>query len=226
MDKKAILLLLHKLVVWVSLKRLVLLFLCVFVGIVSLTMFEQRSVILEAWNNRDASTAPRRQVIEFSGALEKQLQGAVHGSASIIGITVQAVNLKVNEKQVVFSYFDEPGLTQLFDSILKAQGPVNSMFDHDQSNNLQMVSVINGEFTCVKIEETQIFRSHSDVARSAKTLCRMSIPPFYGGFSGFVTLWLREPPSAELISQTRLEIVRLSSEVYRELVLSKRVNQN
>lgn len=226
MDKKGILLLLQKLVVWVSFKRLILLFLVSVAGITSLTLFEERDVLIELWNSRDVATVPRQPDVRFSDGLQRQLTEAVTESSTVVGVTVHTVNLKINEKRLVFHYFEEPGLTQLFDNLIKSTGTSGSMFDSDQQNNLQMVSVVNGEFTCAKIESTQIYRTTSDVAQHAKTLCRISTPPFYGSFSGYVTFWIKQPPTEALSTQTRISIVRLSSEIYRELVMTRRLSQN
>ena len=222
LNKGSALLLIKKAIVWLTFRRLFVSFATSLAIITSYTMYENRVTLTDVLGD-DNAAPPREKQVVLGPRLVAYLDEVVN-SPKIAGAMVYMTNIKVNEKRVLYSHFDIPAATQVWDETKKLRGDHTLVFDpSDQSNNVQMVAVVNGEFVCSKYNETEYFRIAPELLRMTPTVCRISIPAFYGNFSGVIAFFLTTPLEQLTESEIRLDAVRASNEVYRELVVNRAV---
>lgn len=221
MDKRSFLIVFQKAVLWMNFRRLFLLFSTSLVVIFSIALYEGRILFDEIFHGEAIDSAPREPQLRLSQELQQMLSDTVSKSQYISGISVHTVNLKVNEQRVVFQYTDDPFISKSWEA---STSPVSVMFDADQVSNLQMITIINGEFICSKFTNTKLNRSTPELAPQVSTVCQLSIPPFYGNFGGFITFYLKTAPTIDVQHAVRIDAVKASNAVYRELTQSRRAN--
>jgi hypothetical protein len=56
---------------------------------------------------------------------------------------------------------------------------------------------MNGDFICVPVESIPIYQTFPEIKKIADTVCSVSIPPYPGYFSGYVSFYVKGTPSEE-----------------------------
>jgi hypothetical protein len=77
-----------------------------------------------------------------------------------------------------------------------------------------MLAVLDNKFHCVKTEDTVYMRFFPDMPKTLPYVCRLAVPPFAGQFAGFATLFLTRQPSASDVEALKIELTRISIEMY------------
>src|SRR4051812_26932224 len=108
MDLKKALPILDKFVAWVSLKKILLLSFAALAYIVTLTFFEHRAVMTEIFKSQDM--APIEIKLEIIDETKKHIEEVVQRSGDVTMISVVSANLRVNQREIVFMYSDNPVL--------------------------------------------------------------------------------------------------------------------
>jgi len=200
----------QKLLTWITFKRLGMVTLGALVWIVSLTIFENRSSI---WDTRNDTTLPRpleHVRLKVKDKVQVRLKTFVDVAPYIHLITVTSANIRLNEADVVFWYSDDPVVTfELSDRFAK-NGTTRPLFGTDDNYNASVVRTINGEFVCYENKGVL----GPSLASRVPYLCRISIPPHYGQFTGFVTVGLTAKPTPEQAEDIRRTLADVSSNVF------------
>jgi hypothetical protein len=107
------------------------------------------------------------------------------------------VNLMANTRQVVWFYSDNVPLMTAYQGTARGQSNSTPWMAGDQDTINRQISVVNGNYSCVDITKTQIPSYLPTVIEYAKHLCVVAVPPDYGKFSGYLSVWLARPPNED-----------------------------
>jgi len=128
------------------------------------------------------------------------------------GVSVTEVNLRKNRR--IIKYWD------IKDQALRAQlAPAienllpQPLFDSIQKNNDQMIAVLNNQFVCQKTDDS-VYHIIPDLSKNMPWLCRLAVPPYVGEFAGFITIGLVRQPQPTEIEALKIELTRISIELY------------
>jgi hypothetical protein len=224
MDFKKALPIFDRFVSWATPKRILMLAGAAIVTIFSLTIFEQRAQIAEGFTARSQSIAssPVEFKLVLSQEIKDRIKGIVDHSEQINTLQVFNANLRVNERELVYSFTDDVQIELLWKQFIEARGPIQPIFNANEKNNLQMVSTVNGEFTCSKLEDTVYLSLIPKLRQHMPYICRVSLPPYYGEFSGYIMLGLSHAPSDSDVAELRIDAVRLATEIYFKVIAKRK----
>lgn len=174
--------------------------------------YESRESIYNFVKNSKLSN--QSPTISISKITASDIQGIVDKSELIIGIQIIIVDFQRNTRSVAYTYTDDTGLRNIYDNFQKNNIFDFPLFTNDESNNKRLVELINGEFVCVQFHETMSAKILPAADQYIKTTCSTGIPPFYGKFSGVVSVYTKRTPSAEEVDQIRGLAKNISAIVY------------
>jgi len=213
MDLKKVLPVAANVISWLSLKKIVMLVCAGLVLIFVMTIFENRSVVTKIFKPKDyAIPAEHRLVV--ADDTQKKIQELVTRSPDINMIMIIGAEIRVNQRELVYYFSDDVTIDLAMKSYIGTHSTRQPIFSVDERNNAQMVSVINGEFGCYKYEASMSTIIAPAVSLQAPAICRISLPPYYGEFSGYVNITLSKFPDVALQNQIRIDAVRLATEIY------------
>lgn len=183
-------------------------FACIF----SLTFFEHRASLLAAFNAADA--APQEVNLVLADDTKKKIEELVIRSPDINMVMIINADIRVNQRDMVYYFTDDPAIDFIVKNYMKIRSAKQPIFSADEKINAQMVAAINGEFGCYKYEDSGTNILLPKVGQYTAAICRISLPPYYGEFSGYLNVMLTHMPDAELQSEVRIEAVRIATEIY------------
>jgi hypothetical protein len=193
------------------------------IGVFGYTIFENRD---ELFSSADSSKKlignPVGVAFTVSTNTKETLKALVNSNKNIEAIAVTSADLRLNIRRNVFFVSEKTVLVQGTDTETIPRLP---LFSSSKENNRQVVKMINGEFFCTPYLETTLAKSQPGLLKETTTACRASLPPYYGFFSGFVTVFLKNDPTLEQQHVLRSEIEAIATEIYFKDVVptSKRV---
>lgn len=176
-----------------------------------LMLFENRTIIF----NRMISTVPVEELTtpwEISDKSKSELIGLTR-SPIVGGVLLTEVDLKKNRRITKFWHITDAAFRQQATQIASTILP-QAFFDSDPKNNEQMLAVLNNQFVCSPVTDTVFIRFFPDVASRYPTVCRLAVPPFSGHFAGLITIFLNRTPTQADIDSLKIEITRVSVELY------------
>lgn len=150
---------------------------------------------------------------EVSDKSKDELKKLVNNQELIGTALLTEVNLKKNRKNVKYfsaqdeSFRDE--MTRVISSLLP-----QPFFSDEAANNQQMLDVLGNKFACYRIEDTDLAAYFPNIQKKYPQVCRLAVPPFAGEFAGYVTLLMTRKPSATEIESLKIEVSRISIELY------------
>lgn len=178
--------------------------------LVSLWIFRATLITSSLARNEDLPT------LRVSHNLKDELGDVVKRSESIIGIQITTVNFQRNILLDTYSYFDNDQMQINYKAYIKNKITDLPLFNEDKANNQHVIRLINGEFICSPFSQSGMYRYSSNYGTSEVYMCEMGIPPFYGQFSGILTLYVSGKPSKDTLEQMLLLSRELSLRVYDE----------
>jgi hypothetical protein len=84
-----------------------------------------------------------------------------------------------------------------------------------------MIAMLNNEFKCVPIAETSTFRFFPTLLEVFPYVCRIAVPPFFGEFAGFITVFTTRALKEEEFDSLKIEMNRLAIEIYLRDIAKK-----
>ena len=185
------------------------------------------------WENRQAVYETAARPDKFSGdalaTLSPQSVSAVNDflkkHPEVHFMTVLSMDFQRNMRRPVSRHFNNTKVKSIV-SGYEASGTDGStpIFLTDAvANNNQMVSLINGEFSCSKFEDGQLARLMPDLKPFVKLSCRVPIPPSWStGTMGYIVVHLDNGP--QQLEVLKLDLMALSMYIYSsDVVKSKSV---
>lgn len=213
-----------KIITWLNLKRVMLLTVAALVGLTLLTMYEQRDKITDAVETRDVEINGRpvkTNVIVVSPEMQTKIKKLVDDSPLITAISVLNTDLRLNQRTVIYQYADTPVISEAWERFYREHGYIQQIFTTSDKNNTQMVSVINGEFSCVKYEDTLNAALLPENKIAEPVICRISLPPYYGEFSGYLVIALAKVPTPIEQNEVMIQAKSLSNEIFLKNVVKR-----
>lgn len=208
-----------KVVKTISLHKVALWTLTVLLAIIVWTAYENRSAISALFSPTKAIN-PVGLTFSVGSTTQSKLKAIVASDKDIIGIVVSSADLRLNEAKTIFFMSADEAINEMHRESQKAARDRLPLFTSDDTNNAEVVKLINGQFSCMPFDKALISRFNPGLASSVKQVCRSSIPSYYGYFSGFVTAYLGANPSAEEMLQVRAKIEKLANDIYFQDVLT------
>lgn len=201
--------LLAKIVRTISFTRVVIWLLTATIGIVGYTFFEHRNDLIDATKKFGAERVGISFKISNQSLLK--IQDLVKNNNSIVGVVVIAADLRLNLKTVVaYEGYDKNNNQIVSSDSLRHLAFFNKSVD----NNRQMVHMLDGDFFCLPFEHSQLKYVLFNTNSSATYVCSVSLPPYYGNFSGFISVLLNAYPDLNLQLDLKNRIDILSTEIY------------
>jgi hypothetical protein len=195
---------------WITFKRAAYLTLAVIVGIVVLTLFEQRKLLLPSGDD-DFLPRPAEHIrLKIKDKTGVRMKTYVDTNTLVNLFIVTSASIRLNESDIVYYYSNDPIITYDLTNYFSKNSSVRPLFGIDDNFNASIVRTINGEFDCYQnvslIKGIDNTRVHS--------ICRMSVPPHYGGFVGYLTVGVSRLPTLEEKSEIRRILADLSSNIF------------
>lgn len=207
---------LSKLVTAITLKKVLIWTIAGILLVVGYTAYEHRSDLFDATViGRNAPTPgnPVGTVFSVGEPTKKKIAEYVKADKDIVAFTVLAVDIRLNLRNQVYFYADptivNPPTLQPLAAIQRLP-----LFTKNEENNRQMIKLINGEFTCSPYSQTLLAGLAPAVNQDIVTVCRASLPPYYGHFSGYVSIMLTNDPDVEQQLRLKQYVESLATEIY------------
>jgi len=224
--QERVLSLVAKIVRVISLKNVALWSLAGVLALVGLTAFQNRTAIVSyIINGPTVDTAPLSS-FTVSAASQSRIKSLVDSDDLINAMVVLNADIRNNRRVPIHWYSDDPSAEKALDSLFSGKYGGIPLFTSDEKNNEGVVGVINGEFTCSEYTAGGNAALFPSMQSRFPYVCRTSLPPYYGQFSGYITICLNRVPSADELINLKTEALNISTEIYFRDVLpsSKKVN--
>lgn len=225
MDWKILLSVLDKFIPWATPKKLFMLLLACVLTVTLFTIYQKRndivSLLTSSSSTRNNIAVPELH-LALTNDIKSQIKNLVDRNPNIAYVGVVSANIRINQRELAYFYSDDPIITDQMTAGSWHMGSTQSIFTSSEINNEQMVAVINGEFGCFKYEDTINFIAASGLVTRLPYVCRVSLPPYYGEFAGYLAIGLREKPDENRQNDTRVEAVRLATEIYFKSIAKRR----
>lgn len=190
-------------------------------SVVLFTLWENRGVLLGPLITSPAKTPDLEFVFPVADQTKTSIRQLVERNHLIVGITIWAAEPKLNRRKAIYWFSDDPVVEAAFKGLEERQFGGIRLFTNDARNDAQMVRLINGEWGCDLFSTTINATLLPSLASRTPYICRVSLPPYFGEFSGYVAVSLKTVPSEDEVDQLRSDIVKLSTEIYyRDLLPS------
>ncbi len=210
--------LLSKLVTAITFKKVLIWTMAGIIGVIGYTAYERRSDLFKVAKIGSGSPTPGNPVgavFTVGDTTKKNISSFVKDEKGVVGFTVVSVDIRLNLRNQLYFFADPtvPNPPTLAPLAAIARLP---LFTKNDDNNRQMIKLINGEFTCAPYNSgtSLVAAVNSNVNRDVVTICRASLPPYYGHFSGFVSVLLNTDPDVEEQVRLKQAIESMATEIY------------
>lgn len=149
-----------------------------------------------------------------SGTLFSLDDTVVKMKGLIGGLQVVNVDFKKNNRSTAYFAFSDINLKTSYANFQASKIAETPLFTDNEVNNQRIIDLINGEFICVDFKDTQAIKAFPRAGDSIPTVCSISIPPYYGRFSGYMNLYLIKKPTPDEISLIRQLSRDISLRIY------------
>lgn len=203
----------------ISLKNVILWTVTALLAVVFYTIYEQRAQIINYIVNGPEDFAPQVTSFAVSDQSRNRIKQLVNDSDLIIAITVLNADIRNNRRIPIYWFADDPQVQKQLDTSFSGRYGGIPLFTSDEKNNETIVGVINGEFACAPYDSSGSTTVFPNLASRFPWVCRTSLPPYYGQFSGYIMISLNRQPSASELDYIKAESLNLSTEIYFRDVL-------
>lgn len=154
-------------------------------------------------------------VIKLSESTKVLMDSTIAKSTDlIVGIQVMNVDFKKNTRSTSYFSFGNTILKESVKDYELASISDIPLFTDKESNNQMVVNLINGEFVCRDFSDTIEHKTFFGASRIVKSVCSISIPPFYGRFTGYMNIYLTKIPTQDEVIFIRQLARDMSLRVY------------
>lgn len=226
MDWKSALPIIDKFITWATGKKLAMLALAILVIISLGTTYQRRADVGAFVAKKFGDTQPDTGIPELSINLTPEIitriKETVDRNPDINYLGVVSANIRINQRELIYFYSNDPIVTSDFQASSWHIGSSRAIFTSSEKSNEQMVAVINGEFGCFKYADTINYTAAPTLVNKIPYICRVSLPPYYGEFSGYLVFGVRVQPDEGKANEVRIEAVRLATEIYFKAIAKGR----
>lgn len=208
-----------KIVRTISLSKVAMWSIAAILGIIFYTVYENRTILL-ALVSDPVQTNQVGLSYEVGTETQRIIKERVSSDARIAGVEVFSTDLRLNEARSLYFYGPHSALNAVDETARQSGNARLPIFTGSEESNVEMIKMINGQFSCVKYANSIQGRLYPETKKGIDTICRASVPSYYGYFSGYISVMLTTDPGSEYKSQLKLMIEKLSTDVYFRDVLT------
>lgn len=132
----------------------------------------------------------------------------------IAGIEIVNVDFKKNSRTTAYSSYIDDNLKKAVDKFSETRISSVPLFTEREVSNQKVIDLINGEFICQSYADTVVSTLIPKGAETVETVCAISIPPYYGRFSGYMNIYINRKLSGDDILYVRQLARDLSIRIY------------
>lgn len=186
--------------------------------IIGLTVFEFRNSIFGMFLDNSYNT--HMSVLHSpSPTVQRRIKYLVDRDDLILGITLFSVDIRNNTRVPAYWYSDSRYIQDVLNDTFEKRKSGLPLFTSDDKNNAAVIASINAEFNCASFEETGSYLLYPDLERHVPNICNASIPPFFGSYSGYMSVALNRQPSEIEFDILKTDTIHLSTEIYNRDIL-------
>jgi len=203
----------------ISLKKVAVWSFAAIVVLIGFTTFQNRSKIYAAITSAPVVETPSTLITyEVSATSKDRLKQLIDDDDLISSVIIMNADLRNNRRIPIYWYSDDPLVLKTFESQFSRSNVNIPLFTAEEKNNENIVGVINGEFACNLYADGNA-SLYPALASRLPTICRASLPPYYGQFSGFLAITLVRVPSPDELISIKSTTLALATEIYfRDIV--------
>lgn len=205
--------LLAKVIRIISLKNVAIWTFAALVVLIGYTFFENRAAIVSYIVNGRQADAPATGSFVVSTSSQARVKQVVDVDDLVNSMVVMNADIRNNRRVPLFWYSDDTSIQKTLDSSFASRYGGIPLFTAEEKNNENIVGVINGEFACSPYEAGNQ-SLYPGMAARMPVVCRASLPPYYGQFSGFVAISLNRQPTPDELVALKAETLSISTEIY------------
>jgi len=139
----------------------------------------------------------------------------------IAAIQIINVDFKKNVRYVAYSAISNDNFERAYKQYEQQKISHLPLFSDKEFENQLIINLINGDFVCVDYKKslgyTMFYKSTTEI----NTVCSISIPPYYGRFSGYINIYLFNSPTENDIISAKQLLRDISFRIY-EVDMSNR----
>lgn len=197
----------------ISLKKVGIWTFAAVVVLLGFTVFQNRAVIYAAVTAAPVVETPTTLVpFTVSPTSVDRVKQLVDDGGLISTIVVLNADLRNNRRIPIYWYSNDPVIQKSLDTQYVSRFGI-PLFTAEEKNNENMVGIINGEFACSPYAEGNS-GLYPGMETRMPSVCRASLPPYYGQFSGFLTISLSRSPTPDEVINLKSTALALATEIY------------
>lgn len=204
----------------ITFNKVLLWALAMIITVVSYTVYERRDDLFQASPFARLPGNDVGMIFNISKTTKARAKEFVESDQMIVGLTILSADLRLNSRVSLFHIGDNEYADPVAEAALQNLSSL-PLFSKSEENNRQMIKLINGEFLCVPYATSAMALAVPNANKRVITICRASLPPYYGQFSGFVSLFLNADPDIERQIRLKQQLEMFATGVYfRDVVPS------
>jgi hypothetical protein len=211
--------LVEKVISVISLKNVAIWTLAGLVAITGFTVYENRAAIVKTIINGPGVEVPTVSTFTVSDTSKARVKQIVDTDDLINAIIILNADIRNNRRVPLYWYSDELSLQKAIDTMFGGRYGGIPLFTSDEKNNENIVGIINGEFTCQAYADGGNAAIFPGLSLRMPFICRTSLPPYYGQFSGYIAVTLNRIPNENELAIIKSETLNISTEIYFRDVL-------
>lgn len=138
----------------------------------------------------------------------------IKSSSNVLGIAIIDLDFSKNKKYIVYTDIVDPSGNFNENSDDDKLLTIPIFTTDDTPNNHLVVKMMGGEIHCYPTRDMFTAVLLPEVSTRSNWACSSPIPPFYGNFKGFLTVFLKNPVRGESDENIRSHIRNLSLSIY------------
>jgi hypothetical protein len=182
---------------------------------ISWGLWENRATIYNSLKVTARIETDNALVLNLSNTTIFLLDDTTAKMKSLIGgMQVVNVDFKKNSRSSSYFAFSDINLKTAFANYQASKIADVPLFTDSEVNNQRIINLINGEFICNDFKDTMAIKAIPRAADTITTICAISIPPYYGRFSGYMNIYLLRKPTVDETTAIRQIARDVSLKIY------------
>lgn len=202
-----------------TVSRIALVFVASIFATAAMVLYENRTSLIEIAANYLEGGNRAEADWQVSQETKIDLVKFVKNQELVNFALVTQIDLKKNRRSPRFWYLesDKAEAVSKKAAILVPQ-PV---FDDDGKNTSQILAVLNTDFLCTPYGDTIFARHFPELKEEMPVICRMSIPPIFGQFTGILTIGMKRVPTKDEVAAIRQLAAEMSTKIYMKDIVQR-----
>lgn len=183
---------------------------------ISYGLWENRLIIYNSLRVGARVETEEALIINLSPSSIAALEAAAKKSSPLVaGIQIVNVDFKKNIRSNSYFVFNDENLRKLYEDYQERKLTDAPLFTDKESSNQKIIDLLNGEFVCNDFRDTLMYAFISGIGNTVTTVCSISIPPYYGRFSGYLNIYLTRKISGDDVAYVRQLVREISLRIYK-----------